>query len=91
MLRNHLKFSTRVFLKDKFFSVPNILGLAMGIAVSIILPLILQNDLTYDKHFLNHETFIGLEHGALLFTFLTVSFHSMKTATTNPVESLKYE
>lgn len=55
MLKTHLKFFIRVFLKDKFFSVLNILGLALGIAVSIILLLILQHDLTYDKHFANHE------------------------------------
>jgi putative ABC transport system permease protein len=55
MLRTHLKFSTRVFLKDKFFSTLNILGLALGIAVSIILLLILQNDLTYDQYHVNHK------------------------------------
>ncbi|MEO7992092.1 MAG: ABC transporter permease [Chryseolinea sp.] len=55
MLRTHLKFFTRVFLKDKFFSTLNILGLALGIAVSIILLLILQNDLTYDKYHVNHN------------------------------------
>lgn len=55
MLRTHLKFFIRVFLKDKFFSVLNILGLALGISVSIILLLILQHDLTYDKHYANHE------------------------------------
>jgi putative ABC transport system permease protein len=55
MFGTHLKFFVRVFLKDKFFSLLNILGLAMGIAVSIILLLILQHDLSYDKHFANHE------------------------------------
>jgi putative ABC transport system permease protein len=54
MLKTHLKFSTRVFLKDKFFSTLNILGLALGIAVSIILLLILQNDLTYDQYHEKH-------------------------------------
>jgi putative ABC transport system permease protein len=54
MLRTHLKFATRVFMKDKFFSALNILGLALGIAVSIILLLILQNDLTYDQYHANH-------------------------------------
>jgi putative ABC transport system permease protein len=54
MLRTHLKFATRVFMKDKFFSLLNILGLALGIAVSIILLLILQNDLTYDQYHANH-------------------------------------
>lgn len=55
MVFTHLKFAIRVFLKDKFFSSLNILGLALGIAVSIILLLILQNDLTYDKYHVNHE------------------------------------
>jgi putative ABC transport system permease protein len=54
MLKNQLKFFTRIFLKDKFFSILNILGLALGIAVSIILLLILKNDLTYDKYHRNH-------------------------------------
>jgi putative ABC transport system permease protein len=55
MFATHLKFSTRVFLKDKFFSTLNILGLALGIAVSIVLLLILQNDLTYDQHYTDHK------------------------------------
>ncbi len=54
MFFNNLKFSIRVFLKDKSFSVLNILGLALGITVSILLLLILQNDLNYDKHYANH-------------------------------------
>ncbi len=54
MFLNNLKFSIRVFLKDKSFSVLNILGLALGITVSIFLLLILQNDLNYDKHYTNH-------------------------------------
>jgi len=52
---HHIKFATRVFLKDKFFSTLNILGLALGIAVSILLLLILQNDLTYDQYHLNYK------------------------------------
>ncbi len=60
MIRSHLKFATRVFLKDKFFSVLNILGLALGIAVSIILLLILQNDLTYDRYHVKHERIFRL-------------------------------
>ncbi len=55
MIFNHLKFATRIFLKDKFFSTLNVLGLTLGIAVSIILLLILQNDLTYDQHHLNYK------------------------------------
>lgn len=52
---HHIKFAIRVFLKDKFFSTLNVLGLALGIAVSIILLLILQNDLSYDKYHVKHN------------------------------------
>ncbi|MCW5910494.1 MAG: ABC transporter permease [Cyclobacteriaceae bacterium] len=55
MLRYHLKFSIRIFLRNKFFSTLNILGLSLGIAVGIILLLILQNDLTYDQHYANQK------------------------------------
>ena len=55
MLLNNFKFAIRAFRKDKFFSGLNILGLALGIAVSIILLLILQNDFTYDQHYANHQ------------------------------------
>jgi putative ABC transport system permease protein len=52
---HHLRFTFRIFLKDKFFSALNVLGLALGIAVSMILVLILKTDLSYDKHYTNHE------------------------------------
>src|ERR1041384_7717696 len=52
---HHIKFAIRIFLKDKFFSTLNILGLALGIAVSVILLLILQNDLSYDKYHVKHQ------------------------------------
>jgi putative ABC transport system permease protein len=55
MLQSQLRFFTRIFLKDKFFSFLNILGLALGIAVSIILMLVLQNDLTYDRYHKDHS------------------------------------
>src|SRR5258706_16414178 len=60
MIPSQLKFFTRIFLKDKFFSTLNILGLALGIAVSILLLLILQNDLTYDQYYVNHQRIFRL-------------------------------
>jgi putative ABC transport system permease protein len=39
----------------------------------------------------NYTTFVLVGILALLFAFLTVAFHSLKTATTNPIKSLKYE
>jgi putative ABC transport system permease protein len=40
---------------------------------------------------LNYILFAVVALLALLFAFFTVAFHSLKTARTNPVESLKYE
>lgn len=40
---------------------------------------------------LNYLTFGVVTVMALLFAFFTVAFHSLKTARTNPVDSLKYE
>jgi putative ABC transport system permease protein len=60
MLFSHIKFFVRVFLKDKFFSLLNILGLALGIGVGILLLLILQHDLTFDKHYANQENIFRL-------------------------------
>ena len=40
---------------------------------------------------LSYMTFGAVTALALIFAFLTVGFHSLKTARTNPVESLKYE
>ncbi|HMG94445.1 MAG TPA: FtsX-like permease family protein, partial [Chryseolinea sp.] len=40
---------------------------------------------------LNYVTFIAVAAFAMLFAFLTVAFHSLKTARMNPVQSLKYE
>ncbi|MFY0601375.1 MAG: ABC transporter permease [Cyclobacteriaceae bacterium] len=55
MLRNHLIFATRLFKKDGIYSVLNILGLALGVSVGIILLLYLQSELTYDQHFAKHK------------------------------------
>jgi putative ABC transport system permease protein len=40
---------------------------------------------------LNYLTFASVGFLAMAFAFLTVTFHSLKTARTNPVQSLKYE
>lgn len=40
---------------------------------------------------INYETFVIVAIMALIFAFVTVAFHSLKTARRNPVDSLKYE
>lgn len=48
----NISYAIRVLLRNKFYSFLNIFGLAIGLAVSIIIMLYVQNDFTYDK---SHE------------------------------------
>ncbi len=49
MLKNFIKISLRNLLKNKIFSLVNILGLSIGISCVIIVLLYLKNELTYDN------------------------------------------
>lgn len=55
MIYSHLKFAIRIFLKDKVYSILNVLGLALGITCGILLLLYLQSELTFDQHHERHE------------------------------------
>ncbi|MEM9859214.1 MAG: FtsX-like permease family protein [Bacteroidota bacterium] len=55
MLKNHLKFAVRMFLKDGIYPWLNVLGLSLGISCGILVLLYLQYDLTYDQHHKNHK------------------------------------
>lgn len=52
---SHLIFAIRLFKKDKVYSILNMLGLTLGIAVGIILMLYLQHEFGYDKHFSKYD------------------------------------
>jgi len=52
---NNFTFALRVLLKDKFYSLLNVLGLAVGLAVAMIIFLYVQSDLSYDKMHGKHE------------------------------------
>jgi ABC-type antimicrobial peptide transport system permease subunit len=49
MLRNYLKIAFRNLLRNKAFSIINILGLAIGMASSILIMLWIQNEISYDQ------------------------------------------
>ena len=55
MLKNHIIFAIRLFLKERIYSILNILGLTLGITIGIILLLYLQNELNYDQHFAKYD------------------------------------
>ena len=55
MLINTIIFAIRLFRRDKFHSVLNIIGLSTGIACCIFILLYLQHELTYDQYHQNAD------------------------------------
>jgi putative ABC transport system permease protein len=55
MFRNYLKIAFRNMIRHKGFSFINIFGLAIGMAVFIIIGLNIQYELSYDSHFENAD------------------------------------
>ncbi len=49
MLRNYLKIAWRNIWKNKVFSAINIIGLSIGLACCILMFLLIQHELSYDK------------------------------------------
>ncbi len=49
MIKNYIKIAWRSLWKNKFYSLINISGLAVGLATGILLLLWVQNELNYDK------------------------------------------
>ena len=50
MLQNYFKIAFRNLTKHKFYSIINILGLAVGITSFLFLLLYVQDELSYDKY-----------------------------------------
>ncbi len=61
MLKNYLIVAFRNLKRNKFYSVINILGLAIGLTCMILIMLYVNDELSYDKHHLNHERVYRLE------------------------------
>lgn len=60
MFRNYLLVTFRSLINQKFYSIINTLGLALGIAACIIILLYVQDELSYEKAFKNHENIYRL-------------------------------
>jgi len=61
MFRNFIKTTLRSLVKDRYYSAINILGLAAGLTVTILIILFIQDELTYDKYHDQHERVYRLE------------------------------
>jgi len=55
MISNYLKIAWRNLIKNKVYSIINILGLAAGMAVATLIALWIWDEVTYDKYHSNHE------------------------------------
>jgi len=63
MFKNYLKIALRNLKKSKFFSFINIMGLSVGIAVSIMVSLYVIGELTVDKFNLHYDNIYRIEAG----------------------------
>lgn len=55
MLKNNLKIALRSLLKQKIYTIINVLGLAVGIASCLLIVLFIQNEFSYDKFFQDQD------------------------------------
>jgi putative ABC transport system permease protein len=55
MFKNYFKIEWRNLIKSKIYSLINILGLATGMAVAMLIAFWIWDEVTYDKYHNNHE------------------------------------
>lgn len=61
LFRNYLLSLVRNALRDKFFTLLNLLGLAVGITAAILIFIYIQDQVSFDKHNENYERIYRLE------------------------------
>src|SRR5688572_13319023 len=62
MIRNNFKIAWRNLISNKSFSTINIAGLAVGMAVAILIGLWVWDELSYDKSFANYNRIARVMH-----------------------------
>lgn len=55
MFSNYLKVTVRNFINQKYYSIINTVGLALGIAACILILLFVQDELSYEQEFKNNK------------------------------------
>ncbi len=63
MIRYYLKFAFRNIRRQQIYSIINIFGLALGIALFLIIALFVKNEYSYDKYNKNYERIYRMEFG----------------------------
>ncbi|MBT3754749.1 MAG: FtsX-like permease family protein [Candidatus Cloacimonetes bacterium] len=62
MFKNYLNVAIRNLSRQKFYSILNILGLAVGITCSLLIILYIQTELSYDKFYDNTDNIYRLNN-----------------------------
>jgi len=65
MFRNYVKIAWRSLIQNKVYSGINVLGLAAGMAVAILICLWIFDEVTYDRSFTNHKHLAQVMHTAI--------------------------
>ena len=56
MIANHLKLAFRNLVKKKFISFTNVIGLATGMAVCILISMWIWDEISFDRYHTNYES-----------------------------------
>src|SRR5689334_17050076 len=73
MLKNYFKIAVRNFVNQKYYSIINTVGLALGTASCILILLFVWDELSYEKNFKNHEKIFRLVEDFPMGTHLSQS------------------
>src|SRR3546814_10988035 len=77
MVKNYFKIAWRNLKKNKFYSFINIFGLALGMSCSFLIWLWVQDELSYNRFFPDHEEVyfvrrnVTAQNGQVLSNFVT--------------------
>jgi putative ABC transport system permease protein len=86
MLKNYFLFIIRSFARDRFYTVLNTLGLAVGLAAAMLILLFLNHELTFDTHHEKHaRTYRVGSH------FKTKEIDARIALSASPLAPLMYE
>ena len=55
LFKNYILITLRTFSREKVYAIINVLGLSIALACCMILVLYVRSELSYDRHYLNHD------------------------------------
>ena len=73
MFKNYFKIAVRSFIQQKYYSLINTLGLALGTAACILILLFVRDEISYESPFANHDKIYRLVEDFPMGTHLSQS------------------